>query len=324
MSDSRYAARVGAFAAAGIILLAVLLLTFSKGLDWFTPTYTLRLHTDNVGGLKARSAVLVSGVAVGTVVGTELAPDGKGVTILLRIDRRYTIYSDAEFVVEQIGLLGDQYVVVYPTKNQGHPLKDGDEVSCRPPFSFQSLAMSAVGFIQRVDETTKVLKEAVLRINDTVLTDRTLTNLADGIGNFHAVSERAITLIDNLNQVVSTNTAPLMTSFTNLARFSEDFQGLAGDLRATVAENRTNISATIENLETSSRAVSDLAKDLEAGKGLAGSLLRDEQLQGYLSNSLYHLAIVSSNIARFGLLYKPKAAKPESVHPARSPRDLAN
>src|SRR5215475_6254809 len=184
MSNSSQAGKVGAFAVGSIILLAALLLTFSKGLSWFTPTYTLRLRADNVGGLKARSAVLVSGVSVGTVVGTELAPDGKGVTILLRIDKRYKIHRDAEFVVEQIGLLGDQYVVVYPTKNQGPLLKDGDEVSCRAPFSFQALAMSTVGFIERVDEITKVLKEAVERINSTLLTDRTLTNLADGIGNF--------------------------------------------------------------------------------------------------------------------------------------------
>lgn len=324
MSDSRQAGKVGAFAIAAIVLLAALLLTFSKGLSWFTPTYTLRLRADNVGGLKARSAVLVSGVAVGMVVGTELAPEGKGVTILLKIKKRYKIHSDAEFVVEQIGLLGDQYVVVYPTKNQGPPLKDGDEVSCRSPFSFQAIAMSTVGFIERVDETTKVLKQAVERINNTVLTDRTLTNLAQGIGNFNTFSERAITLVENLNYLVSTNSSPLTGSLTNLVRFSEDLTLLASELRETVDENRTNISATVNHLKESSRALSRLANDFDQGKGLAGSLFREPQLQVNLSNALHHLAVVSSNIARFGLLYKPKPSKAEPSRPARSPRDATN
>jgi phospholipid/cholesterol/gamma-HCH transport system substrate-binding protein len=324
MSDSVHAGRVGAFAIAGIVLLAALFLTFSKGLSWFTSGYTLRLHTDNAGGLKSRSAVLVSGVAVGTVVGTELAPDGKGVTILLKMDKRYRIHSDAEFVVEQIGLLGDQYVVVYPTKNQGPLLKDGDEVSCRAPFSFHALAMSTIGFIERVDETTKVLKEAVVRINEKLLTDETLTNLAHGIGDLHTASERTIALIDNLNRLVSTNSSPLTGSFTNLGQFSRSLTTLAADLRETVAENRTNIATTVRNLEESSRAVKDLTKDLEEGKGLAGSFFKDQQLPAQLSNTLHHLAIVSSNIARFGLLYKPKPAKPESSHPVRSPRNLAD
>ena len=68
MNETRLAGRVGAFMVMAIILVAVLLLVFSKGMTWFTPTYTLRLRADNVGGLKSRSAVLISGVAVGTVV----------------------------------------------------------------------------------------------------------------------------------------------------------------------------------------------------------------------------------------------------------------
>jgi ABC-type transporter Mla subunit MlaD len=111
MTDARHSAKVGAFAIAAIILLAALLLSFSRTY-WFTPTDPLRLHAETSRFEGVRPCL--PGAAA--VVGTELAPDGKGVTILLRIDKRYTIYSDAEFVVEQIGLLGDQYVVV--CKNQ--------------------------------------------------------------------------------------------------------------------------------------------------------------------------------------------------------------
>lgn len=324
MSDPRPSLKVGAFAVAAIILLAALLLTFSKGLSWFTPTYALRLRAENVGGLKARSAVLVSGVAVGMVVGTELAPEGKGVTIFLKIRKRYRIHSDAQFVVEQIGLLGDQYVVVYPSKNEGPLLKDGDEVFCRPPFSFQTLAMSTVGFIERVDDTTKVLKQAVERINNTVLTDRTLTNLAQGVVNFNTLSERTILLVENLNRLVSTNSSPISVSLTNLAHFSEDLTRLAGELRETVGENRTNISETIKNLEESSQVISEVAKDFDEGKGLAGSLFKDPQLQLHLSNTLHHLAVASSNMARYGVLYKPKPPKTTSSRQARSPRDAAD
>jgi methyl-accepting chemotaxis protein len=184
--------------------------------------------------------------------------------------------------------------------------------------------MSTVGFIERVDETTKVLKEAVERINNTVLTDRTLTNLAQGVVNFNTVSERAITLVENLNHFVTTNSSPVTGSLTNLAHFSEDLTRLAGELRETVAENRTNISATVKSLEESSRAFSGVAKDFDQGRGLAGSLFRDPQLQLDLSNTLHHLAVVSSNIARYGLLYKPKPPKAQSSRSARSPRDAAN
>ena len=309
MNEARYAGRVGAFVVVSLILVAALLLVFSKGLTWLTPTYTLRLHADNVGGLKARSAVLISGVAVGNVVGTELAPDGKRVTIFLRIHQRYQVHRDARFVVEQVGLLGDQYVVIYPTENKGALLKDGDEVECAAPFNLQEVARSTVGFIQRIDQTARVLNEAITRVNSLVLNEETLTNLAVGIGSFRAVSERADGLVENLNSVVVTNSAAAATSMTNLVYFSEELKKLAADLRQTVNENRTGISAAVNSLEEASRRIGTLAKSLEAGQGVAGSLFKDEQLQFNLSNTLANLSTAASNVANYGLLYKPKKPK---------------
>src|SRR6059036_1461623 len=183
MNEKRLEIKVGAFSIVALVVLAAILLVFSKGESWFASTYTLRLRADNVGGLKARSSVLISGVPVGTVTGAELSPDGKGVTIFLRIQKRYGIHRDALFNVEQIGLLGDQYVVITPAENKGPLLQDGDEVDCRAPFSVQGLAASAVGFIQRVDEATKMLKDMMTRINDIFLTKQTLTNLSQTVGN---------------------------------------------------------------------------------------------------------------------------------------------
>jgi hypothetical protein len=100
------------------VLLAVLLIQFSKGTSLFRGTYELRLHAVNVGGLKQRAGVLLAGVQVGSVSDIQLADDGKSVTILLKIYKDYKIYHDARFVIEQSGFLGDQYVSVIPTANR--------------------------------------------------------------------------------------------------------------------------------------------------------------------------------------------------------------
>src|SRR5437870_10467224 len=113
MNETRFALRVGLFVALGLILAGGLLLIFSKGLNLFTPTYELRLRSGTVGGLKNRAAVLLNGVAVGNVVGTEVAPDGRGVIIVARSNRRYAIPASAWFSIEQMWFLGDQFVAVY-------------------------------------------------------------------------------------------------------------------------------------------------------------------------------------------------------------------
>src|SRR6266478_5790931 len=127
MSKSRLEWKVGLFVFIGLLMLAGLLLEFSKGTTFLRRTYTIRLRAGNVGGLKVRSTVLMSGVQVGTVSDIKLSPDGRSVTMTLRIYGEYAIHTDALFVNEQSGFLGYNYVSTLPTENQGDIFREGGE-----------------------------------------------------------------------------------------------------------------------------------------------------------------------------------------------------
>ena len=99
--ESRLATRVGLFVALGLVLLVLLLMSFSKGLTILTRSYDLSLRAISVGGLKDRAAVLMSGVTIGNVVEATIPPDGKGVIIKLKIQEKYKIHSDARFRIDQ-------------------------------------------------------------------------------------------------------------------------------------------------------------------------------------------------------------------------------
>jgi len=161
MSKSRLEWKVGLFVFIGLALLAGLLLEFSKGVSFFRPTYVVYLRASNVGGLKPKAVVLMSGVQVGTVADIQLAPDGKSVTITLRLYKQYEIHKDAEFIIDQSGFLGDQYVAIRPTKNEGETFHDQDHATAEAPFNLQEFTRSATGFILRIDETVKKL-EAII------------------------------------------------------------------------------------------------------------------------------------------------------------------
>src|SRR6188474_1046124 len=99
MNKSRLEWKVGLFVFIGIILLAVLLLQFSKGVTFPGQTYTIKLRTANIGGLKVKSQVLMAGVQIGTVSELALSPQGTNVTISLKVFNRYEIHKDARFVI---------------------------------------------------------------------------------------------------------------------------------------------------------------------------------------------------------------------------------
>jgi len=307
--------KVGLFVAIGLALLALLLLQFSKGTTFFRSTYELRLKTKNVGGIKPRAGVLMSGVSVGTVSRLELALDGKSVTIFLKIYGDFKIHRDARFVIEQSGFLGDQYVSIIPGENTGKLLVNGDEVESPEPFNMQEVARSAAGFIHRIDETAKKLNVAIERVDRLVLNEQTLTNLSVTAGNFRIASERALTTVESFNTLLESNRADIDASVSNVFHFSEQINLVAGDFQTILATNSANISAAVNNIESSTVVLKNLMDDLQAGKGLAGSVLKDEELRNHVSMLASNLMVTSSNLNRLGLwgiLWKPKPAKTET------------
>ena len=293
--------KVGLFVAIGLILLAVLVIQFSKGTSLFRGTYALRLHAVNVGGLKVKSGVLLSGVQVGTVNEIHLDPDGKSVTILLRVYKDYPIYHDARFVIETAGILGDQFVSVIPTTNAPPTLADGADVDCQEPFDLQEVARSAAGFIQRLDGTAKKLDLAITDLRSQVLNAQTLSSFGTSITNLRVFTEQAIGTIRGINDVIATNGARVGIAVSNAVYFSEELTRLAGSAQDVLATNGANLTAATKNLEDISVTAKQLAADLQAGKGLAGTVLHNPELSTNVQMLAANLAVTSSNLNRLGL-----------------------
>ena len=320
MSKSRLEWKVGVFVVIGLGLLAALLLQFSKGTTFFRPTYTIKLQAANVGGLKMRAQVLMAGVQIGTVSAIQLAPAGTNVIIALRIYSQYQIRTNAQFVLEQSGFLGDQYVAIMPTQNVGDLFHDGDVARAAEPFNMQEVARAAGGFIKRIDETARKLNDAIADVRRLVLNEETLTNFSAAVANMRTVSERALGTVDNLNALVSSNTPAFAHSGSNLVVFSEQLNQFAAELSGVVATNRAQIQSAVKNIESSTVVLKDVLDELQAGKGLAGSLLKNEELAGTVSQIANNLSITSSNLNRLGLwgiLWQHKP--PRTNAPAQGP-----
>ncbi|GAC24613.1 MAG: outer membrane lipid asymmetry maintenance protein MlaD [Alteromonadaceae bacterium] len=116
MSSRKAEIMVGLFVvltlAAGLLLA---LKVVNQGMSSGTDTYTLYAKFDNIGGLKARSAVKVGGVTVGRVDSISLDPDGYTPVVELKIYQEYNKFPETSSVsILTSGLLGEQYVGFQP------------------------------------------------------------------------------------------------------------------------------------------------------------------------------------------------------------------
>ena len=327
MDKARLELKVGVFVLVSLLLLAALLVSFSKGVTRFARTYDLKLRTTDVGGIKRGASVLMAGFPIGNVNRLTLSSNGESVVLTLQIKQEHGVRTNAIFVIEQSGFLGDQFVAIYPDPDRTARFFDpGEEATCPPPFNLQQTARDASGFIKRIDETARKLDAAIADIRRLVLNEETLVQVSNTLSSLRVASGRAVTTVDNINALVETNAPIISQSVSNVAFFSEQLSQFSGSLNTLLATNADEITTTLQSVEASAVLLKQLLEDLRAGKGPAGRLLGDEQMATHVAQIAQNLSVTTSNLNRFGLwriLWKPKVAETnrQPAAPALGPKN---
>ena len=150
------------------------------------------------------------------------------------------------------------------------------------------------------------------------------------VTNFAAFTRRLHASAGELEVLIATNAPTVQSALSNIETFSVKLDKTTADLQSTLANNRTNITAVVENLATATESIKGITQsanrilmEIESGQGLAGGLLKNEemrlQFQAVLTNlngTAIHFSNLASNLNARGIFYKPK---PEQlVNPPRS------
>lgn len=325
--NKRFEWKVGLFVLIGLVLVAALMLNFSKGITRFKSTYKLNLIMSTVSGLKPHADVMISGVPVGAVVSTDLAPDTGAVNIAVQILSKYKIRTNANFHIDALGFLGDQYIAVTPSQDTSAPfLKDGDTVIGESPFNLQEAVKSTAGLLETAKTTLKSLDQAITNINHTVLNEATLTNFGMAISNFYELTGDAGKMVRQIGAVIATNSTPINSAVTNLRNVSDKLDKMADDLHVIINTNSADLAKAIDNFRDTSASLKQTAEDLQHGKGAIGTLLKDEHTKAQVQDLIQNLNSMSANFAIFGsnlnqrglwsMLRSPKTKPPQAPPPA--------
>lgn len=302
MSESKLERKVGLFVFVCLIVLAVLLISFSKGVTIFSRSYSIFLTTSDVGGIKQGAGVLMSGYPIGNVTKIILSSNGNFVTLNLTIKNEHRIHTDAAFKLEQAGFLGDQFVSVKPGTNQSPVfLEPNATVRCDPPFNLLDTARDAGGFIRRIDDTAILLNSTIQDVRRLVLNHETLSNLSVTVSNLREASQRAVDTVDELRALISSNSPAVGGSVSNLHLFTARLDTLAESLNDVVNTNSVTIARAVKNVEESSESLKLVMADVQAGNGALGKVLKDPAVAADVASITHNLSITTSNLNRLGL-----------------------
>lgn len=120
---------VGLFVAAGLAALFMLAMQVSNlSANISGDNYVVTAAFQNIGGLKVRSPVTVSGVRVGRVEAIDYDTHAYEAVVTLRIEDKYNSFpDDTSASIFTAGLLGEQYIALQPGGSEKN-LKAGDRI----------------------------------------------------------------------------------------------------------------------------------------------------------------------------------------------------
>ena len=91
-------------------------------------TYEVTAYFENVGSLKSRAPVAMSGVTIGRVTSVTFDPDALQAKVIFEIDSYYgSIPDDSDASILTAGLLGSQYIGLQAGGSEDS-LEDGSEI----------------------------------------------------------------------------------------------------------------------------------------------------------------------------------------------------
>lgn len=323
MNNSRFELKVGLFVVVGVALIALLILNFSKGFTLGRSTYKLRVILPNAAGLKPSAEVMMAGLSIGKVSAMKLADNEKSVEITVSLLKEYKIRKDAKFHIDALGFLGDQYVEVSaPTDtalaptNQTAYLQNGDSVTGEPTFNMVEAVQSISSVVEEAKKTMKDLDQAITNVNASALSTNTLAHFVMAVNNLEVVSEKAVEAAGRAENLLSANAAPLNSTISNFQALSVRLTNTAAELDRLIVTNRDDVKKVVGNLTVASDQFKQIALDLQAGKGSAGALLKDEKMAADMASFVSNANTMTAELGDFGrnlnqrgiwaMLWKPK------------------
>lgn len=284
MNERKLQFRVGLLAVVSMGIAAWLVFQFGELRELWEPTYQVNAIFDRAPGVFAGTPVRTNGVRIGCVRNVQL--DERGVLLVLDIEQKYVVRSDAEISLSR-GLLGDSSINVLLGRSE-EPASLTTAIAAKPyvdPMETitrmeSNVSRTLASFQSTSDEWQKVGHNlnALLETNRGQL-DVVVERTAESLHEF-TVAMRSFT--ESANQANAIIGDP--KNQENLRRTLESVPVMVEDTRAVIGAVRLAVQKADENLANLAEATGPLAeRSASIAHRLDTTLANLESLSGELN-----------------------------------------
>jgi len=313
---------IGVFVVAAVVLLLGLIVTMGSSL--FGDRYKVTAYFQNVAGLSRNVSVRMAGFTIGEVTrirfmtpeeSQRIAREGVWVKVVMSIDDRYPIATDAELHLNPQLVLGEVYLDVTTGKSTQYLPRDGTAV-------IQKAEMGKTEVQRVIEETSQKLAGIEGRLNDFLDNmNNTLTfinqkdmqaELRATVSNVRNFSERALSAVDTFDRFLGETRAMVATGeqtlaqMTNLAVSADaTFTGFgrsAEEIQQKVTQGIDMFHTTTGDLRQAAWDLTDLLGSLNRAvqkrEGTIGLLVKTTELHDRARDTLMRLEATAASVQR--------------------------
>ena len=270
--------KVGLLVIIGAIIL-VFALYLAKGYRYGQEFYSVSVVFPEIGALSTGDPVSVSGVGKGKVKNLQLF-EGE-VLVEMEISSDVVLKQDAEFVVKNIGLMGERFIAIRPGRSDSlldltTPGRGGFDAGIPEVMGMMGEAISNINNLVKILEKTAMSPETLDKFSETIKKLYEITsNLEDVSRHSIPKAEKAIdnfaVLSQDLKAGFNRNLPRVDTALSNFDKASQ------------------RVMTMLNDLEQASQRLNNFAADVEQSEGSLRLLLEDRRLYDDLRGTAQNL-----------------------------------
>ncbi len=300
---------VGLMIIGSIVLFSVIAL-WIRGFKFGEDKYTIVADFPDVNGVRLGDGVRYRGLRIGQI--EEIKPGINGVNVVISIDSSdLLIPQDSVIKARSSGLIGETFIDIVPqselTSDTSHlsPLGgkcDPDAILCDGanirgeraitlddilPFTYRfSKAYGEPEFVEKLDVT----------VQNSALAAKEIANLSRNtsilVRELQEEVKNISTITKTVNDVANNTSSELITTAQAYQETAKQIGQLTQSVETLIAQNRTNLTATLDSITTTSDRLQNLVTKIDRTVDTADT----EKLAANLETLTANAAVASENL----------------------------
>ena len=295
-----------------LVLVSIILFiwgySYLKGTDLLADYKSFYVKYDNVEGLGVSSPVTISGLVVGKVSKISIDNATGKVTVEMQLKSDFPIKKSSIAEIYAPSPIGGKQIAIIPGK-VGSLAINGDFLNSSSKLGLTDEVAKQI--LPLKDKITKLLDNANIILEDAneVLDAKTKENLRSSLANLNETLIYFKEASSQVNTLLADNKSKISASINNLDKTTANFSKVSDSLV------KANLGETVKNLQITLHNVDKIMSDMQSGKGTVGKLMKDEALYNNFNKTSKELELLLQdlrlnptryiNVSLFGKKNKP-------------------